>query len=274
MLFSSNIMLQLFLLVSVTTQGRKLKSKVNRIDYNVKIIKEKIGSVIEILNHGGSGNNDCDADWKEFNGTCYKYSPLKTNRTEAFKLCKSSHKNPSSTLVSIPNNETNNFLVSLTKESAWTGGYRKSGGGWGWTDGSPWNWTNWSPGEPNNDGGNEEFVEINFKYGPTFGFWNDDPDVKFAKGALCQYDKGFDINQLLNEVLIKHCDKDGNGGLYWADVQECAQNLQDSGISVPTPSKEDFDNTAGDDGFMTTDDFAYRSWCCWCFPIIGCHGCC
>ena len=76
----------------------------------------------------------------------------------------------------------------MTKQASWTGGYRMPDGGWGWTDGSPWNFTNWSPGEPNDDGGNENFVEINFPYGPTVGQWNDDPDEKFAKGALCQYD--------------------------------------------------------------------------------------
>ena len=41
----------------------------------------------------------------------------------------------------------------------------------------------------NNIGGNEDFVEINF--GST-GLWNDDPDVKFAKGSLCQYDPAND----------------------------------------------------------------------------------
>ena len=135
---------------------------------------------------------ECDAGWKQFTGKCYKYSSLKTNRTEAFRYCKSSNENPSSTLVSIPNNETNNFLLTLTIESAWTGGYRKSDGvSWGWTDGSPWTFSNWSPGEPNNYSGEDNFVEINV-LGPTVGLWNDDPDVRYARGALCQYELVFE----------------------------------------------------------------------------------
>ena len=38
---------------------------------------------------------------------------------------------------------------------------------------------------------NPNYVEINFVYGPTIGLWNDDPDVKWAKGALCQYEFNF-----------------------------------------------------------------------------------
>ena len=136
---------------------------------------------------------ECDEGWKQFTGKCYKYSPLKTTRTEALRYCKSSNKNQSATLVSIPNKETNDFLITLTQEPSWIGGYRKSDGMWGWTDGSPWTFSNWSPGEPNNSGGSENFVEINFSYGSYrgVGLWNDDPDVKFAKGALCQYDLNF-----------------------------------------------------------------------------------
>ena len=110
---------------------------------------------------------------------------MKTNRTEALRYCQYSNINPTSTLVSIPDNTTNDYLTTLTKETSWTGGYKNSEGDWGWTDGSPWTFTKWAPGEPNDDGGREDFVEINFQ---KIGLWNDDPDVKFPKGALCQYD--------------------------------------------------------------------------------------
>ena len=128
----------------------------------------------------------CDSGWKLFalTGKCYKYLSTKCTRTEAIKYCQSSNTNPTSTLVSIPDKGTNDFLTTLTKVNAWTGGFKNSKGVWGWTDGSPWTWWNWKSGEPNNAGGHEDFIEINF--GST-GLWNDDPDVKFRKGALCQY---------------------------------------------------------------------------------------
>ena len=90
--------------------------------------------------------------------------------------------------------------MTLTKAASWTGGYRKPGGGWGWTDGSSWTYSNWQPGEPNDIGGNEDFVEINFPWGKTKGLWNDDPDVKINKGALCQYDPKGKLNYCCDHV--------------------------------------------------------------------------
>ena len=133
----------------------------------------------------------CDSGWTLFDhtGKCYKYLPTKTNRNEGLRSCQSSHANPTTTLASIPDKTTNNFLTTLTRHNAWTGGFKNAYGVWGWTDGSLWTFSNWKTGEPNNIGGNEDFVEINF--GST-GLWNDDPDVKFAKGSLCQYDPAND----------------------------------------------------------------------------------
>ena len=109
---------------------------------------------------------------------------MKTNRTEALRYCQSSNINPTSTLVSIPDKTTNDFLTTLTKEPSWTGGYKNSEGDLGWTDGSPWTFTNWAPGEPNDFGGVEDFVEIN---SPKIGLWNDNTDASFPRAALCQY---------------------------------------------------------------------------------------
>ena len=141
----------------------------------------------------------CDSGWTLFDhtGKCYKYLSTKTDRNEGFSSCQSSHINPTTTLVSIPDKATNDFLTTLTKENAWTGGHRKADGLWGWTDGSLWTFSNWNPGEPNNHGGNEDFVEFQ-----STGFWNDGslhPDVKYARGSLCQYDPATD-GKLVNII--------------------------------------------------------------------------
>lgn len=48
-----------------------------------------------------------------------------------------------------------------------------------WTTGEPVTYTNWDPGEPNNDGGIEDAVAINWHYAYfsmfSLGGWNDDP---------------------------------------------------------------------------------------------------
>ena len=74
-------------------------------------------------------------------------------------------------LASVPDLETNYFLVSLMSTNAFIGGYKGADGHWQWTDGSFMDYTNWIPGTPDNNGGWENYMEIFFYYGR--GFWND-----------------------------------------------------------------------------------------------------
>ena len=152
---------------------------------------------------------ECDSGWKKFNltGKCYKYSPLKTDRTEALRYCDAANVNPSTTLVSISNRETNDFLLILTRERTWIGGFRTDIEvvEWAWTAGTQWTFENWGPGEPNNDGGEEDFVQINY---PSVGEWNDSIDGNDEMwGALCQYDPDYKGNSTISSIvhdLSKH----------------------------------------------------------------------
>ena len=82
---------------------------------------------------------------------------------DASDFCKSTKPNQIVTLASIPDATTNDFLTTLTAQEAWTGGYRKSDETWGaWTDGSTWGYTKWASGQPNNWGGNQDHIVINF----------------------------------------------------------------------------------------------------------------
>ena len=66
-------------------------------------------------------------------------------------------------------------IKSLTNEIIWIGGYRKEDekNVWGWTDGSPWKYSNWGAGEPNNDKGIEDHIDMNWG---GAGLWNDEKE--------------------------------------------------------------------------------------------------
>ena len=40
---------------------------------------------------------------------------------------------------------------------------------WGWTDGTAWDYNKWGLGQPDNQDGNENFVEMS----QSNGYWND-----------------------------------------------------------------------------------------------------
>ena len=101
--------------------------------------------------------------------------------------CEALFPDSASTLASVSNKITNDFLSSLTSERAWIGGSKSSDGSWSWTDGSKWTgFVSWDDGEPNNLGGVEDKLETN--YGGS-GLWNDIYDW-IELGHICQYQAG------------------------------------------------------------------------------------
>ena len=132
--------------------------------------------------------SECHLGWTHLNhtGKCYKHDPTKRNWTEALESCRSS--SPSSTLASVHDNTTNEFLTALSGGSVWTwlGGYQDSKDNWHWADGSKWTgYNNWAQGEPNNAGGSEDHLSFN-NLGP--GLWNDFDTSLRPQGSICQYD--------------------------------------------------------------------------------------
>ncbi len=73
-------------------------------------------------------------------------------------------------LASINSDKENKFLaLRLNGQTAWIGGTdEKKEGEFSWLDNSPFSFTNWMPGQPNNAGGNENYVEM-----LPDGSWND-----------------------------------------------------------------------------------------------------
>ena len=89
-------------------------------------------------------------------------------------------------LASVHDFATNAFIASLIPIRSVFGGYRDNEGSWRWTDQSEWNFEWWEKGQPSNNDGNEQYLEM---IGPEFGRWNDVPlNYEQQHGFICQYD--------------------------------------------------------------------------------------
>ena len=82
-----------------------------------------------------------------FNGTAYMLLETKRSWAEQQTYCNTF----GGQLASIPNVETNNFLLSIIKHRTFIGGSAVPLP-WTWTDGTSFTYTNWASGEPSGDG--------------------------------------------------------------------------------------------------------------------------
>ncbi|XP_037543808.1 galactose-specific lectin nattectin [Nematolebias whitei] len=79
--------------------------------------------------------------------------------------------------------------ASGTNTKSWVGGTKGQDGDWTWTDGSDFSYTHWGQGEPNNMGGHENCVDMN---------WNGED---YVNDEVCSQQNAF------------VCAKDANGPL-------------------------------------------------------------
>ena len=101
-------------------------------------------------------------------------------------------------LASVPDKKINIFLKSRVSEGEkqlWIGGKKKDKVHmtWAWSDNTPWTWDSWATGQPNNNGGDQDYVVIN--YGGA-GNWDDDNEDRL-RGFICQYHCEFQFNLIL-----------------------------------------------------------------------------
>ncbi|XP_058474867.1 ladderlectin-like [Solea solea] len=117
----------------------------------------------------------CPSFWFSFDGRCYKYVSTRLSWADAELYCVSQGAN----LVSIHSEGENNFVRSLIRNfdhadgATWIGltdAHKE--GNWMWSDGYAVTFTQWLVGEPNNAGGREHCVHINWI---TPLKWNDYP---------------------------------------------------------------------------------------------------
>ena len=107
------------------------------------------------------------------------------------------HLGRSGRLATITSQPENDFVASLLPEypniGYAIGGTKPHGAGnnegWGWITGESWIFTNWAANEPNNYGGNEDFLVMYSHYGGTvFGTWNDVSDSdSFNHGYVIEF---------------------------------------------------------------------------------------
>ena len=138
----------------------------------------------------------CQHGWRLnlSNCRCYKFVSTPTTWTEANRICQriAPSNRPSNLpvvrrhLASIANSQENSFVSNLAHgKLSWLGGAQLRDKTWIWTDGQKFEggYSNWSTGQPDNFGGGEDSLIINFK---QRGLWNDARNGLKAS-FVCQY---------------------------------------------------------------------------------------
>ncbi len=103
-------------------------------------------------------------------------------------------------LATITSLEENLFLTNTfggdTLHIRWLGGFQPEGspepaGGWSWVTSEPFIFDNWAPAEPNNIGGNENFLTFDHLVDAEGKEWNDQQENPFPvltmRGYVVEY---------------------------------------------------------------------------------------
>uniref|UniRef100_A0A8C9Z858 Galactose-specific lectin nattectin-like n=1 Tax=Sander lucioperca TaxID=283035 RepID=A0A8C9Z858_SANLU len=113
----------------------------------------------------------CPPGWTQFGSRCFSFNFKGKSWVDAENFCKSKGGN----LASIHSVEEYEFLrtfinqISGENRRTWMGGFDSvKEGEWMWSDGSTFDYKSWAPGQPDNTGGIEHCLEMNYQ-----GKWND-----------------------------------------------------------------------------------------------------
>ncbi|XP_049424670.1 ladderlectin-like [Epinephelus fuscoguttatus] len=103
--------------------------------------------------------------WYSFNGRCYRYIPTRMSWARAERNCQSLGGN----LASVHNIEEYQaiqdviFRATNLKKPTWIGGSDAvEERFWYWSDGTSFNYRRWCDGEPNNQGGRQHCLQMNY----------------------------------------------------------------------------------------------------------------
>jgi hypothetical protein len=134
------------------------------------------------------------------NGHAYQLIESQKTWTEAGSHCDSL----GGYLVTITSKGEENFIsdkiLRHSGKDIWAGATDKDVEGvWKWITNEPFDYTNWYTGEPNNENGIEDYLELK----SFFGFkWNDVPNAVKRNWFICEWDKQPDTNRADSSPVV------------------------------------------------------------------------
>ena len=144
-------------------------------------------------------------------------------------------------LATITSQGEANFVSTLlgNVNKYWLGGFQPDGStepssNWQWVTGESWIYTNWRTGEPNNNGGDEKFLEI--QYPPSPG-WNDVGNS--THWYICEWPQNFE-KDCNNNSIPDSCDiANGTIDINTDGIPDTCQGLNQidtttSSLGIPT----------------------------------------
>ncbi|XP_035985544.1 ladderlectin-like [Fundulus heteroclitus] len=109
--------------------------------------------------------SSCPPGWSPINNRCFRYVPRRMSWARAERYCLSMGANLASVHDLDEYHQVQSLITTATyrSEVTWIGGTNaQETSVWLWSDGSPLHYTNWCHGEPNNDGGYQHCLQMNY----------------------------------------------------------------------------------------------------------------
>ncbi|XP_005814029.1 type-2 ice-structuring protein-like [Xiphophorus maculatus] len=126
----------------------------------------------------------CPSGWTLINNRCFLYVPTEMTWTNAEKNCLSMGTNLASVHNMNEYRQVQNLIsaAGYGSKQAWLGGsdgqQEKT---WFWSDGSPMTYTNWCLKQPDNKGGKQNCLQMNY---PAAKCW-DDVECHIRRPSVC-----------------------------------------------------------------------------------------
>ena len=139
-------------ITSVSMDMKQQKESVESLTSSDQKQNARIEDIIQRLNSIDTETRKspvkCRPGWTPYREKCYRVTDDCCGWDESLAHCLSAH----STLASVHDRPTNDFLYNLAPSSFWLGGVRTGPGkdDFAWVDQSPFDYTNWLNGQPDN----------------------------------------------------------------------------------------------------------------------------